>query len=59
MIPRKKGFIVILSSPSGCGKTTIVKSLLAADNNLCMSVSETTRKPREGEIDGKDYFFFR
>ncbi len=57
MIPRKKGFIVILSSPSGCGKTTIVKSLLAADNNLCMSVSATTRKPREGEIDGKDYFF--
>jgi guanylate kinase len=56
---KKKNFIIIISSPSGCGKTTIVKSLLSADESLCMSVSATTRNPRKGEIEGKDYFFFR
>ena len=52
-----RGFILILSSPSGCGKTTVAKRLLKDDENLILSVSATTRQPREGEIEGKDYFF--
>ena len=56
-MPQKKGGImVILSSPSGAGKTTLVK-LLAKKNNFYVSVSHTTRKPRPNETDGKDYFF--
>ena len=56
-MPQKKGGImVILSSPSGAGKTTLVK-LLAKKNNFYVSVSHTTRKPRPNEADGKDYFF--
>ena len=56
-MPQKKGGImVILSSPSGAGKTTLVK-LLAEKNNFYVSVSHTTRKPRPNEADGKDYFF--
>jgi guanylate kinase len=47
----------VLSSPSGAGKTTLSRRLLAADSRLRMSVSVTTRKPRSGEIDGKDYRF--
>ena len=48
--------MVILSSPSGAGKTTLVK-LLSKKNNFYISVSHTTRKPRPNEINGKDYFF--
>ena len=56
-MPKKKGGImVILSSPSGAGKTTLVK-LLSEKNNFFISTSHTTRKPRPNEIDGKDYFF--
>ena len=56
-MPQKKGGImVILSSPSGAGKTTLVK-LLSKRNNFYISVSHTTRKPRPNETDGKDYFF--
>ncbi len=56
-MPQKKGGImVILSSPSGAGKTTLVK-LLSKKNNFYVSVSHTTRKPRPTESDGKDYFF--
>ena len=56
-MPQKKGGImVILSSPSGAGKTTLVK-LLAKKNNFYVSVSHTTRKPRPNEAGGKDYFF--
>ncbi len=56
-MPKKKGGImVILSSPSGAGKTTLVK-LLSEKNNFFISTSHTTRKPRSNEIDGKDYFF--
>jgi guanylate kinase len=47
----------VLSSPSGAGKTTLSRRLLAADLNLRMSVSVTTRKPRRDEVDGKDYAF--
>jgi guanylate kinase len=46
-----------MSSPSGAGKTTLSRRLLAADGNITMSVSVTTRRPRPGEIDGKDYHF--
>ncbi|RVQ69721.1 guanylate kinase [Croceicoccus ponticola] len=47
----------ILSSPSGAGKTTIARKLLAADDQLCLSVSATTRPMRDGEVEGKDYHF--
>jgi guanylate kinase len=49
--------MLVLSSPSGAGKTTISRALLSRDGNLAMSVSVTTRPPRPGEVDGKDYFF--
>jgi guanylate kinase len=52
-----KPFILVLSSPSGAGKTTITKTLLAAREDLGFSVSATTRRPREGEKDGVDYHF--
>ena len=48
--------MIILSSPSGAGKTTLV-SLLSKKNNFFISTSHTTRKPRPNEIEGKDYFF--
>jgi len=50
-------FLLILSSPSGTGKTTITKALLAARDDLGFSVSATTRSPRPGEADGVDYHF--
>lgn len=53
----RRGLLYILSSPSGAGKTTLAKRLLAADDNIAMSVSVTTRKPRPGEVDGQDYIF--
>jgi len=53
----KKGFLIIISSPSGCGKTTIREELLKLDKNLLYSISCTTRPPRKGEKNGKDYFF--
>ena len=52
-----KGKLIIFSAPSGAGKTTIVKHLLGQDFNLEFSVSATSREPRKGEIDGKDYYF--
>jgi len=52
-----KGSLIIISAPSGAGKTTIVNRLLRNVSGLRRSISYTTRKPREGEIDGKDYFF--
>lgn len=55
-LPRK-GLMFILSSPSGAGKTTISRRLLAAESQLSMSVSVTTRPMRPGEVEGKDYFF--
>lgn len=50
-------FVIILSSPSGAGKSTITKKLLEWSSNIKMSVSATTREPREGEIDGVHYHF--
>ncbi len=52
----KEGIIVILSSPSGAGKTSLVKEI-SSKNNFSISVSHTTRKPRSNEIDGVDYYF--
>ncbi|RAJ10440.1 guanylate kinase [Chitinophaga skermanii] len=49
--------IIIVTAPSGAGKTTIVKKLLAAMPNLAFSISAATRNRRENEIDGKDYYF--
>jgi guanylate kinase len=53
----RRGLLIILSSPSGAGKSTLAKRLIEWDPTLSFSVSATTREPREGEIDGKDYHF--
>lgn len=52
-----KGKLIIISAPSGAGKTTIVRHLLNSYLNLAFSVSATTRSPRPGERDGEDYYF--
>jgi len=56
MSEKNEGIIVILSSPSGEGKTTLVKEI-SKKKNFKISISHTTRKPRSNEINGKDYFF--
>lgn len=53
----RRGLLIILSSPSGAGKSTLAKRLMVWDDSLKFSVSATTRAPRAGEVDGKDYFF--
>lgn len=53
----RRGLMLVLSSPSGAGKTTLSRRLLQNDPDIVMSVSATTRAPRAGEVDGKDYFF--
>lgn len=53
----RRGLMLILSSPSGAGKTTISRMLLDADAEICLSVSVTTRPQRPGEVDGEDYIF--
>nr|WP_314899757.1 guanylate kinase [uncultured Deefgea sp.] len=52
-----KGNLFVVTAPSGAGKTTLVAALLAADSQVQLSVSFTTRPPRAGEVDGKDYHF--
>ena len=52
-----KGMLVVLSAPSGCGKDTVFKRLCEKRKDVVKSVSATTRKPREGEIDGVNYYF--
>ena len=52
----KDGIVVVLTSPSGAGKTTLVKKI-AQEKNFKISISYTTRKPRTNEVNGKDYFF--
>ena len=54
---KRRGFMLVLSSPSGAGKTAISRRLLEADDDLSLSISVTTRPPRPGEVNGKDYFF--
>ncbi|MEB3702419.1 Guanylate kinase [Candidatus Bealeia paramacronuclearis] len=54
---RRRGFMLVISSPSGAGKTTVSRKLLAQETDLEMSVSVTTRPARPGEEDGKDYYF--
>ena len=53
----RRGLLLILSSPSGAGKSTLAKQLMAWDPAIRFSVSATTRAPRPGEVDGKDYYF--
>ncbi len=53
----REGIALVLSAPSGAGKTTLVKRLLAEFPHIGYSVSCTTRKPRQGEVDGRDYIF--
>ena len=53
----RRGLMLVLSSPSGAGKTTISRRLLERDSAITLSVSATTRPPRPGEVDGKDYHF--
>lgn len=52
-----KGFLCVISGPSGVGKGTIVKELIKQRDDIELSISVTTRYKREGEVDGKDYFF--
>ena len=56
---QRKGIMLILSSPSGAGKTSICKKVLETDKNLVMSVSYTTRPKRKSEKEGKDYIFVK
>jgi len=53
----KKGMMIVLSSPSGVGKTTLTKKLAGNNSQFVISISYTTRKPRPNEVDGKDYHF--
>lgn len=53
----RRGLMLVLSSPSGAGKTTLSRKLLDKDDNIALSVSVTTRKMRPGEKDGRDYLF--
>ena len=53
----RRGLMLVLSSPSGAGKTSIARSLLTRDKEINMSVSATTRPRRPGEAEGKDYYF--
>lgn len=56
-INSRRGLMLVMSSPSGAGKTTLTRRLLEEDGDVVMSVSATTRDPRPGEQDGKDYYF--
>ncbi|HEY5585546.1 MAG TPA: guanylate kinase [Ruminiclostridium sp.] len=54
---QQKGLLVVVSGPSGTGKGTVCQKLLSQRDNVRYSVSATTRKPREGEVEGQNYFF--
>jgi guanylate kinase len=56
-IIERRGLLLVLSSPSGAGKTSLARALLTSDAGIALSVSVTTRKPRPGEVDGRDYWF--
>ncbi len=57
MVINKKGLLLVVSGPSGAGKGTICKVLMNRNNDLKLSVSATTRQPRNGEIEGENYYF--
>jgi guanylate kinase len=57
MTMQRKGLLLILSSPSGAGKSTLARRLMAWDPTMRFSVSATTRAPRPGEVDGREYYF--
>ena len=57
MVIKKKGMMFVLSSPSGAGKTTLTKKLAEHNTDFVISISQTTRKPRPNEVNGKDYQF--
>jgi len=59
MTETRRGLLIILSSPSGAGKTTMARRLMAWDATIAFSVSATTRPPRPGEVDGREYHFLR
>lgn len=54
---KQRGKLIVISGPSGAGKSTVVSKALEGRNDVCFSVSATTRKPRPGEVDGREYFF--
>ena len=56
-VKSRRGLLIILSSPSGAGKSTLSRMLLDWDDSLRFSISATTRDPRLGEVEGKDYYF--
>ena len=53
----KRGKLIVISGPSGAGKSTVIQKLMELRDDLCFSVSATTRAPRAGEVEGTDYFF--
>ncbi|MCM8794408.1 MAG: guanylate kinase [Candidatus Omnitrophica bacterium] len=55
---KKKGRLFVLSAPSGSGKTTVLRRIVDTDSHVTLSVSATTRPPRPGEKNGRDYFFY-
>ena len=57
MVTNNSGKMIILSSPSGAGKTTLTKKLATNNKNFSLSISHTTRKPRPNEVNEKDYYF--
>lgn len=58
MIKSRKGLMLVLSSPSGAGKTSLCRKIIESDKKIRMSISATTRPKRKSEIDSKDYFFY-
>ena len=57
MVSESAEMMIVISSPSGVGKTTLVKLLAKRNKNFIISISSTTRTPRKNEIEGKDYYF--
>jgi guanylate kinase len=57
IIMKEKGKLIVISGPSGAGKSTVVFKAIEGRDDICFSTSVTTRKPRPGEVDGREYFF--